>query len=615
MQKLSLIEQLPTIIKESREEFERLKKEDSLYLLTNAVVKPNKDSDGLFRGEVSQEKVDIKKIDNRLIYGDNLLIMQSLLKEYSGKIDLIYIDPPFDSKADYRMKINLPNQDITKLPSVIEQHAYSDTWRDGTASYLRMIAPRLMMMRELLSEKGSIYVHIDWHVGHYVKILLDEIFGREHFRNEIVWHYSTLGRPKDRFAFKHDTIFVYKKSDSVFFNKEEAKVPYTKEYIKSHFKDTDDNGKQCRKRFDAGKWRIYYPDAGMIPNDVWDIPYENSMSKDRVNYTTQKPTALLERIIKSSSAKGHIVADFFGGSGTTAVVANRLGRKWISTDIGKPSIMVQQKRFIDKDVEPFLYQSVGDYQVKSLDSSEIQKSELKKLVLTLYGVKEFLSDDSGIVHQEFIHTLDVAQTLTPNYIEAIDEEYGDEYEKIVLLAWEIDDNVAKHLSQNKNLNIEILRIPPDLLDKMKKSGKEKLLKDKKITFTSLQEIKIKPIKITKSDKSDKELLTIELDSYELLSPECLALDEKNKKIVQGYIKKDSLALVEYWSIDVDYDEDDCFRSYWQDFREFDSVDKDKYHVIKKVELEVDKKLKGERRKICIRAVDIFGLESAVIEEM
>lgn len=335
----SLIELLPKIVAEGKKEvekiFERLESNNKITLQTNEYVLPVIKDHNLFTGEY--QEINEQNWFNRLCYGDNLMVMQALLTgdkatglpSMRGKIDLIYIDPPYDSKADYRTKITLPGGDIDLKPTVLEQFAYSDTWKEGTVSYLRNLYPRLYLMRELLSEQGSIYVHLDWHIGHYVKILMDDIFGKENFRNEIIWYYSTLGRPKDRFALKHDTIFCYGKSENAFFNETEAKIPYSAEYIASHFRDIDENGKVCRKRFDAGKWRIYYPDEGMIPNDVWEIPYENSMSKERVNYATQKPTKLLERIIKSSSSDNAIVADFYAGSGTTGAVAEKLGRRWI----------------------------------------------------------------------------------------------------------------------------------------------------------------------------------------------------------------------------------------------------------------------------------------------
>ncbi|MBO6255777.1 MAG: site-specific DNA-methyltransferase, partial [Bacteroidaceae bacterium] len=376
----SLIEELPRIVSEGRREaaqiLERLSSGTQIGLQTNELVLPSKDVSGLFKGSAPQIPNAFNmaggngELMNRLIYGDNLLAMQALLAgdaqtglpSLRGKVDLIYIDPPFDSKADYRTSITLPTGTVQQKPTVLEQFGYVDLWEEGTISYLKYIYPRLALMKELLSERGSIYIHIDWHVSHYVKILLDDIFGKENFRNEIIWYYSTLGRPKDRFALKHDNIFYYGKSINTFFNEKDARIPYTQQYIDSHFRDKDEYGRQCRKRFDAGKWRIYYPDEGMIPNDVWEIPYENSMSKERVNYATQKPIALLERIIKSSSKEGDLICDFFGGSGTTASVAERLNRRWITGDIGKPASLVMRKRFIDQEVKPFLYQSIGDYQ-------------------------------------------------------------------------------------------------------------------------------------------------------------------------------------------------------------------------------------------------------------
>ena len=221
----SLIEELPDIIKEGKNEaakiLARLSDDARITLQTNELVLPAKDKSGIFAGTMPAVH-DEASWTNRLIYGDNLLVMQALLAgdpatalpSLRGKVDLIYIDPPFDSKADYRTKITLPGTAISQKPTTIEQFAYADTWKNGTASYLRMICPRLILMRELLSERGSIYVHLDWHVGHYVKILLDEIFGKECFRNEIIWAYSRWANVSSVFQRMHDTIFLFSKSNS-----------------------------------------------------------------------------------------------------------------------------------------------------------------------------------------------------------------------------------------------------------------------------------------------------------------------------------------------------------------------------------------------------------------
>jgi adenine specific DNA methylase Mod len=222
----SLIEELPKIVVQGKKEAQRildgLSKSNRITLQTNELVLPTKATCGYFGQPV---KTDYKKEWlNRVIYGDNLLAMQALLAGNSktpslrGKIDLIYIDPPFDSKADYRTKVKLPNTDIEQRPTVIEQFAYSDTWEHGTASYLRMIVPRLVLMREFLSEQGSIYVHIDWHVGHYVKVIMDEIFGKDNFMNEIIWKRTFAGKNVlKNIPNNYDFLLWYSKSSQYFF--------------------------------------------------------------------------------------------------------------------------------------------------------------------------------------------------------------------------------------------------------------------------------------------------------------------------------------------------------------------------------------------------------------
>lgn len=281
---------------------------------------------------------------NELYWGDNLQVMSHLLKKYRGRVNLIYIDPPFDSKADYKKTITLRGQKVENDHNSFEEKQYTDIWTND--EYLQFMYERLILCRELLADTGSIYLHCDWHQVHHLRHVLDELFGEKNFRNEVIWSYSTLGRPVDRFAMKHDNILCYGKTGSAFFSVEGAKIPYTQSYIDSHFRDTDENGKKCRKRFDAGKWRTYYPEEGMIPNDVWEIAYENSMSKNRLDYPTQKPEALLERIIKASSNPGDIVFDCFMGSGTTQAVAMKLGRKFIGADINLGAIQTTAKRLL-----------------------------------------------------------------------------------------------------------------------------------------------------------------------------------------------------------------------------------------------------------------------------
>jgi len=623
---LSLIEELPKIVKEGRAEatkiLERINSGNALSLQTNEIVLPSRDISGLFRGTIP----DIEKKDewkNRLIYGDNLLVMQGLLagdnssglESLRGKIDLIYIDPPFDSKADYRTKIKLPNIDINQKPTIIEQFAYADTWKDGTVSYLKMIYPRLVLMRELLSERGSIYVHIDWHVGHYVKILLDDIFGKGNFVNEIVWNYKSGGVSKEYFARKHDNIYFFaKNSNNKVFNNLKEKS-YNRDFKPYRFKGIEEF------KDDQG----WYTFVNM--KDSWNIDMVGRTSKERINYATQKPEKLLERIIKASSNEDSIVADFFGGSGTTAVVAERLGRRWISTDIGKPSIMIQRKRLIDNEVKPFLYQSIGDYQKEAFESSKLFKrvGDLSQVVISLFvddkgrGALSFkdehpknlgyIKDSKTLIYVDSPSKLTGRATLK-RAIELRDNFLGG-WDRVIVLGWNFAYDISSAINDFADKSLEVLVIPPDLLDKLKsKSTYKKLVESGKIRFSSLQYLTIKPI-IKRPIDSEYEELTLKLDNYILLSPDNIPLDNKDKAKLQKLLATDPLALIEYWSIDPDFD-GITFRSKWQDYRENISNDDDPLHVVYEAKLRV---IKRDRRVVCVKAVDVFGFESVIKVEV
>ena len=341
----SLIEELPRIVSEGRREaaqiLERLSSGTQIGLQTNELVLPSKDVSGLFKGSTPKIPNAFTMAGgngewmNRLIYGDNLLAMQALLAgdaqtglpSLRGKVDLIYIDPPYDSKADYRTKISLPGTDIQQKPTVIEQFAYADTWEEGTTSYLKMLYPRLLLMRELLSDKGSIYVHVDWHAGDYVKILLDNIFGKNNLKNEIIWAYRIQGVG----------IFFYSKTDNYTFFPEKEDVIYEKPFIdtvkvepdlsqltekqKAEILNSIRNNVPLKDKYKSLLFNKYY--SNVYVRDVWDCDSTKpiiSGSSEYLDYKTQKPEGLLERIIKASSNNGDLVCDFFGGSGTTAAV-------------------------------------------------------------------------------------------------------------------------------------------------------------------------------------------------------------------------------------------------------------------------------------------------------
>lgn len=637
----SLIEELPRIASEGRQEaqriIERLSSGTRIGLQTNELVLPRKDVSGFFRGQVPNipnafnNALDGGTWMNRLVYGDNLLTMQALLAgdpqtglpSLRGKVDLIYIDPPFDSKADYRTPITLPNTSFSQKPTVIEQFAYADTWEEGTISYLKMIYPRLVLMKELLSEKGSIYVHIDWHIGAYMKIILDDIFGKNRFLNEIMWCYTIGGKGSSFYGRKHDTILLYSKSPNYTFNGKDKDVIVQRK-LNTHMRTKiDDEGREYQEKTDkkSGKIYRYYVDEGKVPEDYWiDIEQLNREDAERVGYATQKPSKLLTRIIAASSNEGDLVCDFFGGSGTTAAVAEKLGRRWITCDIGKPASLVMRKRFIDQEVNPFLYQSIGDYQKEAFHNNKKLRrvGDLSQVVLGLFGALPFSPEQVSDRNFGYVKgTRNLVMVDSPNRlttaatvrraVEAKASLLGGDWDKVIVLGWNFAFDISQAIEKYKNSNVEVLVIPPDLLDKLSKKGFKKLIADKTVRFSSLQYLVVNPVEVTVNGNGEDEL-DISLNNYVLLSPDNIPLDDKDKEKLQQVMEQDPLSLIEYWSIDPDYD-GDTFRSTWQDYRENVDNDSDPLHCVYSTRLHMPHK---DERKVCVKAVDVFGFESQVI---
>ena len=650
MPQKSLIGELPDIVRDGNREaaaiLDRLSSANRITLQTNEVVLPAKASANIRFG--NQTSLPLEEM-NRLIYGDNLLAMQALLAgdpqtglpSLRGKVDLVYIDPPFDSKADYRTRLTLPGGDINQKPTTIEQFAYADTWKDGTVSYLRMLYPRLVLMRELLSDHGSIYVHIDWHVGHYVKVLMDEIFGKDKLVNEIIWHYGGPSPVKTAFARKHDTLLSYTKEVQYTFIPQYGDLP---EYLYKRAHE-DRNGRlwvdqnlgklktetieqmmaegRVFRTKTGGLRRKQFLDEmeGAQMDDVWDVPIINSQAQEDVGYATQKPEALLERIIKASSNEGDLVCDFFGGSGTTAAVAERLGRRWITIDIGKPATLVMRKRLIDQEVKPFLYQAIGDYQKEMMHGTRLFRSigDLSQVVMQLYGALPFtpdqvsdrnfgfIKDERTLVYVDSPNKLTGRATLR-RASEATQSLLGGGWKKVVVLAWNFSYDISQAIEEYKN-TVEVLVIPPDLMDKLKKQGFSKLVQSGTVRFSGLQYLTLHPIE--KKTLDDKDVLTIRLQDYVQLSPENIPLEDKDREAVRKVMDEDPLALIEYWSIDPDYD-GVTFRSLWQDYRENTAMDHDPLHCVYRADLTVPHK---ESRAVCVKAVDVFGFESVVVERI
>jgi len=703
----SLLEELPKIVAAGKAQAERilegLEGKHRVALQTREWVLPSKDVAAADMLDVARRAEHLRGGDgagwtNRLIYGDNLLAMAALLAgdentpSLRGKVDLIYIDPPFDSKADYRTKVALPGAELEQRPTVIEQFAYSDTWAEGTASYLAMITPRLMLMRELLADTGSIYVHLDWHVGHYVKVVMDEVFGKENFRNEIVWRRSYSHNDGNKFGVIHDTLFFYAKSNCYHFAP--VFVPRTEEETQEEYPDICEiTGKRYKsvsmnaagdgeaRRFGSrgmisppsGRHWIWSQDRidqaladgkiffsstgtprykqyaddieGKQVQDLWaDFMAISSRSSEGLNYATQKPERLLERILKASSADDALVADFYCGSGTTAAVAEKLGRRWITTDIGKPACLITRKRLIDQNVKPFLYQAIGDYQVEAAKTELGRKfriGDLSSIVLSLYGALPIDPDNNPqrnlgqVVHggKKTLVLVDSPNKLTGDAtlrraIAQRDNLMGG-WDDVVVLGWNFATNIGESIKALNDDRLKVLVVPPDLLDKLKKkgwldqqldlvSGKQRNVKTtvanetierkKEIVFSTLQYVTIHPVARTRS--SDEEHLHVRLDNYVLLSPEAINLDEANRAKLHKVMNAEPLALIEYWAVDPDYD-GQIFRSVWQDYRGNVANDGDPLRVITEARFSVPAK-RGDR-KVCVRVVDVFGFEAEVVQ--
>ena len=676
----SLLEQLPEIVAQGRKVAEKIlegiESRHRVSLQTREVVLPAKDSavqDWVTAHKRSAQRevfapgqtsliespqpmlgeaiaaghpvpVDGQPWANRLIYGDNLLAMAALLAgddttpSLRGKVDLIYIDPPFDSKTDYRTKVTLPGMELEQKPTVIEQFAYSDTWSDGTASYLAMITPRLILMRELLADTGSIYVHLDWHISHYVKLVLDEVFGKKNFRNEIVWSYFGFKRSTARkFPQKHDLLFSYAKSED--YTWQTQYKPHNPDYLK-RFKP-DETGRLCRSDVNptgGGSRKIYLDEVGGdIVDSVWDdIPPVNPVANERVDYATQKPEKLLERIIESSCPPSGIVLDVNGGSGTTAAVAEKLGRRWITTDLGKPACMIMRKRLIDLDAKPFLYQAIGDYQVEAAKATlgrDFRIGDLSNIVLSLYGALPLPPDVNPQRNLGQIASIDISGTGSrkgsktlvladsPNKLtgaatlkKAIaqrDNLLGG-WDRVVVLGWNFEPSIGETITALNDSRLEVLVIPPDLMDRLKKKGGIDKLRGQ-VRFSSLQYLTIHPLeRKTVADAPDgaaQETLTVKLKNYVLLSPEAINLDDANRIKLQAIANQEPLALIEYWAVDPDYD-GKVFRSVWQDYRGNTANDADALRVV--TQAVVTTPTKNGPRRVCVRVVDVFGFEAEVV---
>ena len=581
---------------------------------------------------------------NLLIWGDNKLVMSSLVKQgWAGKINLIYIDPPFFTGADFTVKTKIGDEEIEKEPSIIEERAYKDTWSGGIASYLKYMYERLVLMRDLLAENGSIYVHLDWHVGHYVKVIMDEIFGYENFLNEIIWRYEGPQSPSPtRFASKHDVILRYAKNSNETISGElwfYEKIPAKEAGFKKDEKGrwfytlpkgdyTEDSLAKLEKegrlyKTSGGKIRIKYyveltPDGYFLKkkkiSDVWDdIPSLGlvSSSVENVNFDTQKPEALLKRIILASSNPGDIVADFFCGSGTTLAVAEKLGRRWIGSDLSKFAIQVTRKRLLDihnsKDLEnedekygkparPFEIWNIGNYETVYWQE---RHDEYLVFMLKLYQAQpltgfKYLHGRKG---DRAVHIGPLNAPVTMEEVEKVVIECrANNFNKADVLGWEWSyevNELAKTLAKKNGVDLRLVQIPS--VNEIKSSLVGFDLNLLKVTDEAVEKELLKHIKFAEvayleiETKVKGKEVSLKITDFQI--PPTAELAEIASKV------KDSRELIDYWAIDWDY-KGDTFHNQWQSFRvkKNPRVDYKAYH---------NYQVAGEYQ-IMVKVVDVFG---------
>ena len=405
---------------------------------------------------------------NKIYWGDNLQVMSHMLKEYRGKIDLIYIDPPFDSKADYKKYIELKGKKIEGDRTGFEEKQYSDIWTND--EYLQFMYERLTIMRELLSEKGSIYVHCDYRVNSYLRLILDDIFGKDNFKNEIIWSYKTGGTTDKYFNRKHDNILYYSKTKDYIYNniKEKSIVDKSKGYNPNTQQFIDEDGN---------------PYVMVNPRDVWELQHINMHDQtERLGYPTQKPERLLEKIILASSNPGDIVFDCFMGSGTTQAVAMKLGRKFIGADINLGAIQTTTKRLlnIQKDLKDEKEKYTG-FEVYNVNNYDFFRNpvEAKDLLIDALNIQKFEGGNvyDGELDGRMVKIMPVNRIATKSDLEELkatlpyqkfekrkSENPLDPVEKITLVCMGHEPDLKASLEQDLSsykIDIEIIDILKD----------------------------------------------------------------------------------------------------------------------------------------------------------
>lgn len=541
---------------------------------------------------------------NMLIWGDNKLAMHSLLERFRGQVDLIYIDPPFAVGADFTMgvEVGADSDEVMKQQSLLEAVAYRDTWGRGMDSYLAMMEDRLCAMRDLLSPTGSIYVHLDATIGHYVKLLLDELFGAESFQREIIWRIGWVSGYKSaakNWIRNHDTILFYTRDARVFtFNKEY--IPYDDNYRRRDGSLPNGQGYPIED-----VWNASPAEHALQGHDSLDSIQIKSFSTEKTGYATQKNESILSRIVRASTNEGDLVADFFCGSGTTLAVAEKLGRRWIGVDLGRYAIHTTRKRLIQvqrdlydegKPYRSFDVYNLGRYerqwwQVERLAGAD---REHRTLVLRFYKAAPLERSPSALLHGRkggaYVHVAPIDTVFGRDDLLAVARAAGGR--QVDCLAWEFEMELARErqaVSQEMGLQIRLRYIPREIMEPNR---------------TECQFFEAGYV-AAEAVRRDGGGVDVRLTDF---APALAEVPEKEMEALRERAVKSPFDFIDFWAVDFDHHPDRPFEHHWQDFRTRQD---------RSLKIESDLGWRYETpgpHRIGVKVIDVFGVDtSAVIE--
>lgn len=544
---------------------------------------------------------------NKLIWGDNKFVMSSLLEKFAGKIDLIYIDPPFATGADFTVdiKIGENGKEIHKEHSIIEEKAYRDTWGSGIESFITMLYERILLIYDLLCDTGSFFIHLDYRTVHYVKTICDEIFGYDNLKNELIWIYTRMASKGQRyFNNTHQTILWYCKSDKYLFNVDSVRTEYSEA--------SKNRAGYKKKGVGSGVFKeetlCELNEGGKFPDDYFNIPFVRNKL-----YPTEKPEILIEKLIRATTKENSVVADFFCGSGTTCAVAEKLGRRWIGVDLSRYAIHTTRKRLLEiehsnslteedkkygKKARPFEILNLGKYErqfwsVKAFGRKDEKQAlyEYLAFILKLYGA-EPIAGSSHIHGKKGNALVYIGAVDAPVTIQEVTDALKDTREmgmkELHVLGWEWEmglNDAIQEVAKQMGVRLKLRIIPMDAIDPQAVGKGD-------VKFFELAYF-----------KTDIEIngLKVKVKLEDFVIPHTDLIDPETKAKITKWSD-----WIDYWAVDFDF-RNDTFNNGWTSYR----TKKER-----KLRLVADHEYpKAGTYKIFVKIIDIFGIDTSQVYEI